>query len=495
MTNKDDSKSRGEWARDLRGWLLKLAQENELKTVTVPVGCDGEIQEIGRQMSKRKGPAVLFENIVGHQSTWCRKLFVGSLNTVSKLALSLGLSRDAAMGDVVSCLRQTMRAPTDPVRVESGPVQQNKILGNDIDIRHIPVPKWHPGDQGRYINLWAGIVTRDPDTGEYNVGAYRGVIHGPRQIGVLLFRTQGWGQHYDKYIARGEPMPVACVYGWDPSLMLAAGTPITVLDEWQWIGAMRGEPVPLVPCETIDLEVPATAEIVIEGTISPDPATYLPEGPLKEVSGRYCHVSPMPVIEVSGVMHRSDPIMVGSAIGIAPVAEEQVLTMAAGTTAVLRNALDDQGIPGVLDLTLSPFFAVKINKTYQGQAYQIACALFGHKALNMRYKILVIVEDDVDLSNPKAVLAAIYANADPARDLYIFPTQRNLVDTAMSMADSDAHAFGGTLGNKMLIDATVNWIAHPRQERWGGGRRAPWEPPPKDDVEKVAQRWKEYGFE
>ena len=88
-------------------------------------------------------------------------------------------------------------------------------------------------------------------------------------------------------------MPVACVYGWDPTLMLAAGTPLTILDEWRWIGAMRNEPVPLVPCETIDLEVPATAEIVIEGTISPDPATYQPEGPLKEVSGRYCHQSPM----------------------------------------------------------------------------------------------------------------------------------------------------------------------------------------------------------
>ena len=495
MGSNSDNNNRGGWSRDLRGWLTKLEKENELKTVNVKVACGGEIQEIGRQMSERKGPSVLFTNIEGHEDGWCTKLFVGSLNTVSKLALAVGLKSDAVMGDVVHRLRDTMRHPVDPIRVESGPIKQNVIVGNDIDIRAIPVPMWHPGDQGRYINLWAGIITRDPDTGEYNVGAYRGVIHDGRRIGVLLFRTQGWGQHYDKYVVRGEAMPVACVYGWDPTLMLTAGSPVTLIDEWQWMGAIRGEPVPLIPCETVDLEVPATAELVIEGTVSPDPATFCQEGPLKEVSGRYCNESMMPVIEVSGIMHRHDPIMVGSAIGIAPVLEEQVLTMAAGTTAVLRNALQDQGVPGVLDLTLSPFFAVKIRKTYQGQAYQVACTLFGHKALNMRYKLLVVVEEDVDLSNPRAVLNAIYSNADPKRDMYVFPTQRNLVDTAVSIADSDALGFGGTLGNKMLIDATVNWIAHPRQAKWGGNRRAPTEPPPREDVETVKKRWREYGFD
>ncbi len=105
-------------------------------------------------------------------------------------------------------------------------------------------------------------------------------------------------------------MPVACVYGWDPSLILTAGSPVTIMDEWDWMGAIRGEPVPLIKCETLDLEVPATAEMVIEGLISPDPATYRQEGPLKEVTGGYAEPSLMPVMETTCITYRDDPVMV-----------------------------------------------------------------------------------------------------------------------------------------------------------------------------------------
>ncbi len=482
------------WSKDLRGWLEKLTEEGELKKVQAKVACDGEIQEIGRQMSTIKGPAILFENIESHEDTWCGKFFIGSLNTYSKIALTFGLSKDTPGREITEKIRKTLRTPIDPVRVGTGPVKDNIIKKSSVDINKIPVPLWHPKDQGRYINTWAAIVTKDPDTGEYNVGAYRGVIHDKNHIGVLLFRTQGWGMHYAKYIKRGQPMPVACVYGWDPSMMLAAGSPVTTIDEWQWMGSIRGEPVPLVKCETVDLEVPATAEIVIEGHISPDPATYRQEGPLKEISGRYCEPSQMPVIEVSCITHRNDPIMVGTAIGMAPIKEEQIILMDAGTTAVLRNALEDQGVPGVLDLTFSPFFTVKIEKTFQGQAFQVASALFGHKALNMRFKILVVVEDGVDIRNPQAVINAINNNADPASDIYIFPTGRTMVDNAMRPMDVNASDYSGSMGNKMLIDATCNWTRHPKQEKWGGARQAPAEPPPAEDVEKVKKRWAEYGF-
>ncbi len=487
-------KNSAEWSRDLRGWLKKLEAEDDFKKISVPVACGGEIQEIGRRMSELKGPAVLFENIEGYEDTWCRKLFVGSLNTLSKIALTAGLSKDTPLPDVIGRLRETLRQPVKPISVDKGPVKENIIKGSAIDIAQVPVPKWHPLDQGRYINLWAAVVTRDPDTGEDNVGAYRGVIHDKNKIGVFLLRTQGWGRHYDKYMRRGEPMPVACVYGWDPSLMLTAGSPVTTINEWEWMGAIRGEAVPLVKCETVDLEVPATAEIVIEGVISTDSATYRQEGPLKEVSGRYCEPSLMPVIDVSCITYRNDPIMVGSAIGLAPIVEEQVLVMGAGTTAILRNALEDQGVPGILDLTLSPFFAVKIEKVFQGHAFQVASSLFGHKALNMRFKMLVVVEEDVDLNDPRSVINAINTNVDPARDIYVFPTQRTLVDTAMSAEASNAHEYGGTLGSKMLIDATCNWTAHPRQEKWNGARQAPVKAPPKKDIDKVRKRWKEYGF-
>jgi UbiD family decarboxylase len=484
----------GGWSRDLRGWLEKLADDGDLKVVKAKVECGGEIQEIGRQMSARKGPAVLFENIDGHEDTFCKKLFIGSLNTFGKIAMTVDLPSDTPNKEIFERVRETLESPIPPVRVDDGPIKENIIKGDDVDLNTIPVPKWHPKDAGKYINMWAAIVTKDPDSGEYNIGAYRGVIQDNNHIGVFLLRTQGWGIHFSKYEKRGEPMPVACVYGWDPSLMLTAGSPVTTMNEWDWMGAIRGEPVPLIKCETVDLEVPATAEIVVEGFIPTDPNTFRPEAPLKEVSGSYAEASMMPVMEATCVTYRNDPIMVGTAIGLAPIAEEQVLTMAAGTTAVLRHALELQGVPGVLDLTLSPFFAVKIQKMFQGHAYQVAASLFGHKALNMRYKMLVVVEENVDLQNPNAIIAAMNTNVDPARDLYVFPTQRSIMDTAISKARSDSHEYGGTLSNKLLIDATCNWIDHPRQEKWNGARKPPVEAPPKEDVDKVAKRWTEYGF-
>ncbi|MFC1671194.1 UbiD family decarboxylase domain-containing protein, partial [Spirochaetota bacterium] len=343
MTKKN---SKSKWTRDLRGWLEKLEDEGELQKIGARVECGGEIQEIGKQMSARKGPAVLFENIDGYDDSWCKKLFVGSLNTWSKVALTVGLPGNSKSNEITAKIQKTLKAAIDPITVKSGPVKDNIIRGEDIDINKIPVPHWHPQDSGRYINTWAAIVTRDPDTGEYNIGAYRGVILNKNQISVFLLLTQGWGMHYHKYIQRNEPMPVACIYGWDPSLMLTAGSPVTTMNEYQWMGSIRGEPVPLIKCETVDLEVPASAEIVIEGTISTDSSTFQPEAPLKEVSGLYDEERLMPVIDVSCVTHRDDPIMVGSAIGLAPIIEEQVITMTAGVKAILRHALELQGVPG-----------------------------------------------------------------------------------------------------------------------------------------------------
>ena len=474
--------------RDLRDWLTTLEAAGELSTITARVDREGEIQEIGRQLVAGKGPAALFERIEGHEDTFCRRLFVGGLATRARLAMALGLPRDADPSAVVARLRATLRTPVDPVLVDSGPVQENVLCKGDIDLRAIPVPRWHPGDRGRYINTWAAVVTRDPDTGSVNVGAYRGVIHDRDHIGVLLLGSQGWGLHYQKYVERQQDMPVACVYGWDPTLMLAAGAPVTTCDEWQWIGALRNEPVPLVPCQTVPLQVPATAELAVEGTISWDRSRFRTEGPFKERSGRYGETYNMPSIAVSAITYRNDPIMVGSVTGIAPLVEEQSVVIGATARAILLNALQDAGVPGVLDLSLAPFFGLRVKKSYEGHAFQAACALFGHKALNAGLKTLVVVDDAVDLNDPAAVAAAINANIHPERDVHVFPTHRAIVDSAIPLSADDCQVYGGAPGSKLLLDATVSWAAHPP------GQRRPPEPPPPEDVDRVRQRWAAYGL-
>jgi UbiD family decarboxylase len=214
------------WSRDLRGWMECLKAEGELKTVEAKVTPDGEIQEIARQMSARKGPAVLFTNIAGHEKTWCTKLIVGSQNTFSKVSLALGLPKNTPLPVLIKKLRETLQNPVPPIIVDTGPVKQN-IIKTGIDLNKIPVPIWHPGDGGRYINTWQGVVTKDPETGVLNVGIYRGMIAGKDTITSLLIRSQHWGQHFVKYSKKGEKMPVAFIYGTDPTFMIAAGSPET----------------------------------------------------------------------------------------------------------------------------------------------------------------------------------------------------------------------------------------------------------------------------
>jgi len=344
--------------------------------------------------------------------------------------------------------------------------------------------------------MWHGVVTRDPESGEYNVGCYRGHIVDKDKIVSLLVRSQHWGRQFEKYRERGEDMPVAFVYGMDPTMMIAAGSPVTTCGAWgeyEWIGAMTGEPLPLVKCETVDLHVPASAEIVIEGHILRDPATYAMEGPLKEASGRYSEPGMMPVMKVGCITHRDDPIYTGSASGLAPVLEEQLVTIAAGTTAILKNHLQNAGIP-ILDLTLAPFFAVSIKKMWEGHPMQVAYTLLGHKSSNLPVKMLVVVEEDVNIYDPVEINRAINNNVDPAEDVHVLPVNNLIFDVATSKENSNIEAHGGVLGSKLFIDATVKWRRHPRQERWGGARIAPVEPPPPGDVEKVKNRWTEYGF-
>ncbi len=495
MTEQGSAASKGTGSRDLRGWLEHLDAEDELRVVRTPVTPDGEIQEIARQMSARQGPAVLFTNVLGHEKTWCAKLFVGALNTFGKVSLALGLPKDTPLPVTLEKLRETLRNPVPPTLVDTGPVKEN-IIRKGIDLNEIPVPFWHPQDGGRYVNMWHGVVTRDPESGEYNVGCYRGHIVDKDKIVSLLVRSQHWGRQFEKYRERGEDMPVAFVYGMDPTMMIAAGSPVTTCGAWgeyEWIGAMMGQSLRLVKCETVDLHVPASAEIVIEGHILRDPATYAMEGPLKEASGRYSEPGMMPVMKVGCITHRDDPIYTGSAAGLAPVLEEQLVTIAAGTTAILKNHLQNAGIP-ILDLTLAPFFAVSIKKMWEGHPMQVAYTLLGHKSSNLPIKMLVVVEEDVNIYDPVEINRAINNNVDPAQDVHVLPVNNLIFDVATSKERSNIEAYGGVLGSKLFIDATVKWSRHPRQERWGGARIAPVEPPPPGDVEKVKNRWTEYGF-
>ncbi len=483
---------------DLRTWIEKLEAGGELKRVAAKVDWDGEIAEIRRQVLVERGPALLFENIKDHEDTWCRQLVVGDLAGTGRVALMLGVPKGTPRGDVLQLLRKRLREPVEPVYFDAGPVKENVVRGKDVDLFQVPVPKWHPLDGGRYINTWCGVVTMDPDNGKHNVGLYRGMILSRNKIGVLLIPAKGWGTHYDKYQQMGKPMPVAVVYGWDPSMAFMAALPLAGMGEYEIMGAIRQEPVPLCRCETSDLKIPCSAEIVVEGTISTDPASYEMEGPYGEVFGFYGEQQRRPVLKVDCITYRDNPIYVGALTGVSKpgvVVSDEGTSLYMGLAAIMWNTLELQGIPGILDIVPAHVTAVKIRKTYQGQARQVAAALWGARLGINSAKVVIVVEEDVDIHNPAALLRAILLHVDPARDVIVYPIELGELDPAYSTEARDELRYGAALQSKMLIDATVNWTTHPVKEEWGGRRLPPiCNEPLADLVEMVRKRWQEYGL-
>ena len=190
--------------RDLRVWMALLEAEGDLKRVTAKVDWDDEISQIIRKVYVKHGPALLFENIKDHEATLSRRLFTNGLGTQSRVNLMLGLPKDTPSLETVQTIKKRMKEPLKPVRVKEGPVKENIIKGNNIELFQIPVPKWHPLDGGRYINTFFGAVTKDPDTGENNVGIYRGMIVSKNKIGNMLIPMKDWGITYHKYKEMGK---------------------------------------------------------------------------------------------------------------------------------------------------------------------------------------------------------------------------------------------------------------------------------------------------
>ena len=299
-------------------------------------------------MSSQFGPALLFDNIKDHKNTFCRRLFTNGTGTRQRVCRFLGVPESTSYRELVPVFKERFSRTVKPVTVNTGPVKENIIKGDAVDLSQLPVPKWNPHDGGRYIMTSASVVTRDPDSGILNAGTYRGMIAKKNTIGVLLAMTQGWGKHFSKYKARGQEMPVAVVIGWDQTLFLAASTPVNH-SEYELAGSLSGAPVELVKCETSDLLVPACAEIVLEGFVSADPKSFEPEGPFSEYPGYYAgRKSPKHAIRVECITHRDDPIFHGCLTGASPGRTNEATTWTPATfSAMAWQYLEQAGVPNV----------------------------------------------------------------------------------------------------------------------------------------------------
>lgn len=489
--------------KDLREFLDSLEARGDLCRIKTEVDWDEELGAIAQESVVRKSPALVFENIKGHQNTQGRKLSMNSLGNFSRIASTLSLSLDSHPSEILNVWRERTRQPIKPRLVSTGPCKENIKKGDDVNLFELPVAKLHAKDGGRYIATWHCNVTKDPKTDWTNIGMYRGMILDPKSIGVLYVPVQHWGIHGMKYQAMGKPMPMAIAIGTDPITTMAASAPFKEgVCEYDMASALMQEPLDLVKCETIDIEVPATSEIVLEGTVSLDPADFRKEGPLGEYPGYYSTLgsTPKPVFKVDCVTYRNDPILTSCCLGMGPdlAPGDADYVCAINMSAAIWDQLEEAGVRGVTGVWSSPDCIwtnvfISINKLFYGHAKQAASSLWGSRLGYLAGKYVVVVDSDVDIFNIEKINSAIANRTRGMEDVIIFPyTGGSPLDPACHPDIKKKTIM--SRWDKVLIDATwpFDWEA---RDEWGGLKHPPSALAEPEMIEKVRNRWKEYGID
>lgn len=449
--------------RDLTEFLDRLEAEGELVRITQPVSRDLEITEIVNRVSK--GPditnrALLFEsvddlqipvviNVFGSPQRMAWALGVENLDEIGdRLASLLDFSLPSGIGGMVSRGSELLGALRSigmgPSKVRSGPVQQ--VVIEDGSLEMLPILTCWPEDGGRFITL-PQVITRDPESGARNVGMYRLQVIDEHRLLMHWQRHKGGAEHERVARERGTPeIPAAIVLGGDPASMWAASAPLPPnIDEYLLAGWLRGSPVEFVDCVSQPLQVPAHAEIVIEGTV--DPTQHLPEGPFGDHTGYYTPVEPFPVFQVTAITHRRDPIYPTTVVGVPPMED---VWMGKATERIFLPLMR-LFLPEIVDVNMPAegvfhnLVLVSIRKRYPGHARKVIHGLWG-LGLMMLAKAIVIVDDWVDVQDLSQAAWQALGNVDWAEDVVITRGPVDHLDHA-----SYSHSFGGKIG----IDATA----------------------------------------
>jgi 4-hydroxy-3-polyprenylbenzoate decarboxylase len=441
---------------DLRDWIGKADEIGLLRRVD---GAHWDL-EIGAltEMLHHHTPrptAVLFDEIVGYPRGW---RIVSNLFVHQELAaMSLGLPMYVSQGEFVQAWRRKSRTLrlTPPREVGDGPVMEHVRRGSDIDLWSFPTPRWHELDGGRYLGTGDAVITRDPETGQINLGTYRMMVQDRDKLGLYISPGHHGRIHRDKYFARGEAMPVAAVFGMDPLMYAAAGfgLPPTV-DEYDWIGAVRGEPVEIIRGPVTGLPIPANAEIVAEGFM--DPNSRMDEGPFGEFTGYYASaVRAEPYVQVEGLYHRNDPIILGSPPRRPPADYFHVrFTLLLG---LIWDTLEAAGIPDVKGVAHIPaagygMLVISITQRYAGHAKQAAMIAAQSSGAAYLGRYIVVVDDDIDPYNVDDVLWAMWSRSDPEDSADLV---RHCWSTPLDpRIPPEKRARGEFSNSRMIIDAT-----------------------------------------
>jgi len=483
----------------LRDFMADLEKRGLLVRVSEPVSTHLEMTEIGTRLIASGGPAVLFENVVGHDMPVLINLF----GTVERVALGMGRKPEElrAVGEALAFLKQpeppegikeavkmlpllkTVMA-MKPKTVNKAPCQEIVLTGDDIDLAKLPIQSCWPGEPAPLIT-WPLVVTKGPSDAKednFNLGIYRMQVLNKNQTLMRWLKHRGGAQHHARWgKQKREPLPAAVVIGCDPGTILAAVTPVPdTMSEYQFAGLLRGEKVELVECKAVPLKVPANAEMVLEGYVSLD--DYGDEGPYGDHTGYYNSVEQFPVFTITAITMRKNPVYLTTYTG-KPPDEPSVLGEALNEVFI---PLLQQQFPEIVDFYLPPegcsyrIAVVSIKKAYAGHAKRVMMGIWSFLRQFVYTKWIIVVDDDIDCRDWKAVMWAISTRMDPVRDITM------VENTPIDYLDFASPISG--LGGKVGLDATNKMDGETTRE-WG--REIAMD---KAVVEKVDAMWKKMGL-
>jgi 4-hydroxy-3-polyprenylbenzoate decarboxylase len=479
--------------QDLQEFIADLDRRGWLARVSAPVDPELEITEIADRVSKAYGPALLFEQVKGSDIP----LLINALGSYERMALALGVKDfseisarieellgmvdqvpDSLVGKLRLLPRLARLSSYMPKRVKHGPCQEVVITDNpSLDM--LPILKCWPKDGGRYLTLPL-VFTRDPESGRPNMGMYRMQVYDSRTTGMHWHTHHDGAENYRRHCALGRPTEVAVALGGDPATIYAATAPLPrEVFELVFAGFLREQPVEVVRCRTVDLEVPAHAEIILEGYVNPGETRL--EGPFGDHTGYYSLADYFPVFHLTCITHRRHPVYPTTIVGKPPMED---CYMAKATERIFLPLLRLQ-LPEVVDINLPlegvfhNCVLVSIRKSFPRQAKKVMHALWGMGQM-MFAKFIVVVDEAVNVQNVSEVAWKVFNNVDPRRDIEIVEGPLDVLDHS-----SPTPLYGAKVG----IDATKKFPGEGHAREWP------------DDIEMtpeikalVDRRWSEYGL-
>ena len=478
--------------QDIREWLDRAEGIHELIQIEKPVDRDEEMSAITYLVAKQDpSPAILFDNPRGYEDSpiGARMLWNILGPSPKRIALTIEEPPETPTLELIRRLKEKMkdRVPPREVPAAEAPVYENTLAEDAIDLEQLPIPRHWPLDGGRYAGTADAVFTRDPDSGYLNIGTYRMMLQGKREVGLYLSPGKDARLHITRCWEKGESIPVAAAWGIDPLFMLVGSQTFPKnVSEYEFAGGIKGEPIPVVRAQTSDLLLPANAELVVEGVIRPN--SVKTEGPFGEFPGYYGRPEAgCPLVDVTRVHYRTRPVLTNAIMADYPSCEQS------GFFAVIRSAriwddLDKLGIPGVQGVYAHPAGAggfgmtvVSLEQRYAGHAAQ--CLALAAQAPGGAYytKWIIAVDEDIDPTDMDQVIWAMSSRCNPIEDIDVL---RNTWSTWLDPTQNPPEE--RPYGSKALINACKEHRYLPVFSKRTTLRR--------EMYDQVARRWKELGL-